>query len=290
MKKVGELSRNISQSVSPIAEQVGSNITSFTQYATEKIWASPDVTNLPLEFTSLENKIAFVKDFLKEFSKMGKHLIAVDSLFDYDSAKNQVQGIASNIGVKFMALASYGMNKENPTETEDRSSYLSLYQKLGRASIQESENVGLDIGLGNSLFKFGSIEENIGEYKKKQDTELLSRMVNNAEVYSNTKFENVIKANKHVHKLRLALDSAKASYKQISVEEKRRLAQDSISAQEKELEIKVTGSIREMRNLVQSPDLISLLIESASAMNEFYASSSSLLEDLKPELSSQPYR
>ncbi|OMJ07580.1 hypothetical protein AYI70_g12078 [Smittium culicis] len=238
-------------------------------------------------FASLKQKLKIVKDLFDNLGRVGKQMAGMDLIFDINRAKSQFSDITNNFSGKLLSLTNYGSGKSGKVTVKENIDgiYTSVYKRLGSASIEESEKVGLDSSLGCSLFKFGSIEDNVGEYKKKLESKYIELLVEKTEDFSNKTFKDALNSNNQVFALNSKLDSLKQSFEGLSNEEKRAAAEVEIRSAEKEMESRIQESIKKMTEILQSPDLIALLSDTSSAMLDFYTNAGNLLEDLKPELS-----
>lgn len=88
-----------------------------------------------------------------------------------------------------------------------------LSHALSRACIQSAEEIGLEEPMGSALFKYATVQEKVGDMRLVMDQEITNKFVTPFGTTMNTQIQAALKARRNVYNTRLALDTAKAQYR-----------------------------------------------------------------------------
>ncbi|KAJ2475141.1 BAR domain-containing protein, partial [Coemansia sp. RSA 2320] len=158
-----------------------------------------------------------------------------------------------------------------------------LQHALARASLDVSERIGLEEPLGAALFKFGSIEEKVGNEKLQQDRSIHAKFIDPMAASLDSGFALAQNARKEVAAARLSLDAAKAAFKGAKSGHAD-AARRNVETAEDHFVTVVEEAMGLMRAVVESPAPLRYLSDLVAAQLAFHKEAAALLADLAPEI------
>ncbi|PVU84967.1 hypothetical protein BB559_007271 [Furculomyces boomerangus] len=307
MESFTKITQDINHSISPLTEKLGTNLVQLKQLVSEKFGENAKATSIPEEFILLEKKVEILKSLSTNFIQIGKSIAENDRAFEISNLQNQMYSYSASITQRFKSFTQSGQTapQPQPTNTSDnKESYIPIYNKLSKVCLDSAEPVSLETPLGGALFKLGSIEKNIGIYKNNMDQSIKNDFVNKIEDFLNSKVLQVqffhisipnITAtflthflitkdkNKEVYKARLTLDAAKSNLAS-SKEAKKHIFIAEVQEAERDFDFCVNSSIKDMEKLLNSGDILTCILDLAKYQLDFYKEAGSIVGDLVPEL------
>ncbi|KAJ2499923.1 BAR domain-containing protein, partial [Coemansia sp. RSA 2052] len=208
MDSFSKFTQNVSTNWSPFAEKVGKSFTQYKQLASEKLTSNAEVTELPTDYVALEQRYEAVRQATLSLVRLTRSYTAPPTNFDVQALQQQFSTLTSKIGGKRDAEAVAAAQKR-----EEESVPNTVQHAIARTSLDVSERVGLEEPLGAALFKFGSIEEKVGNEKIKQDRCIHAKFIEPMTTTLESGVALAQNARKEVASARLTLDAAKTAFK-----------------------------------------------------------------------------
>ncbi|KAJ1964577.1 BAR domain-containing protein [Dipsacomyces acuminosporus] len=278
MDSFNKFTQNVSTNWSPFAEKVGKSFTQYKQFASEKLGNTAEVTELPNDYVTLEKRYESVRQASLTLVRLAKSYTAPPAHFDVQTLQNQITSFTSRIGTKRDAEAVAAAASKREEEAPNTHQHA-----IARTSLEVSEKIGLEEPLGAALFKFGSIEEKVGNGKLGQDKAIHEKFVAPMNTIIESSIALAQNARKEVQSARLTLDAAKAAFKNAKPD-KADVARREVEAAEDHFVTIVEEAMSLMRAVVESPEPLRNLSEFVNAQLAFHKEAAELLSDLAPEI------
>ncbi|ORX66598.1 hypothetical protein DL89DRAFT_238228 [Linderina pennispora] len=259
MESFNKFTQSVSTNWTPFADKVGKSFTQYKQLATEKLANNAEVTSLPNDYVQLEQRYEAVRHATQSLVKLAKSYTAAPTHYDVQTLQNQLANL-----------------------TEDQTPNTHQHA-MARTALEVSEKVGLEEPLGAALFKFGSIEEKVGDGKLAQDKTIQDKFVAPMMATIESSIALAQNARKEVQAARLTLDAAKSTFKN-SVPSRADAARRDVESAEDRFVTIVEEAMNLMRAVVGSPEPLRYLSELVNAQLEYHKAAASLLSDLAPEI------
>ncbi|KAJ1934562.1 BAR domain-containing protein [Linderina macrospora] len=278
MESFTKFTQSVSTNWTPFADKVSKGFTQYKQLATEKLATNAEVTSLPNDYVNLEQRYEAVRHSAITLVKLAKTYTAAPTHYDVQTLQNQLANLTVKMGAKNDAesVAAAAAKKEEQTPNTHQ-------HAMARTALEVSEKVGLEEPLGAALFKFGSIEEKVGDGKLEQDKRIQDKFVAPMMATIESSIALAQNARKEVQAARLTLDAAKSTFKNAAPSKADAARRDVESAEDRFVTI-VEEAMNLMRAVVESPEPLRYLSELVSAQLEFHKAAASLLSDLAPEI------
>ncbi|KAJ1929306.1 BAR domain-containing protein [Tieghemiomyces parasiticus] len=286
--------QSFSSKINPFAQRLTKSFTQAKQWSQEKMGTATDVTELPKEYNDLEQRFDAIRNVQQTMLRLSKTYTSAplslevnqigESIWDFSkTVSGRIQsatmgGEESGAGAASGPSASGG--PRSPTEEPVPKT---VYHAMGRNSLKGSEEVGLEEPYGAALFKFGSIQEKIGDSKLQLDDDVrfkFSDPINNS---LNTSIALALKARKNVYSSRLSLDATKNNLKNARPEHADQAQHEILKAEDEFVAI-VEEAMSLMKAVVESPEPLRHLSELVAAQLRHYKESYELLSELAPEV------
>ncbi|KAI8323282.1 hypothetical protein GQ54DRAFT_332620 [Martensiomyces pterosporus] len=278
MDSFNKFTQNVSSGWSPFAEKVGKSFTQYKQLASERLGNSGEVTELPSDYVTLERRYESVRHASLSLVRLAKSYASPPTHFDVQTLQSQFASLTSKIGSKRDAEAVAAAASKKEEETPN------TYQHaMARTSLEVSERIGLEEPLGAALFKFGSIEEKVGDGKLNQDKTIHDKFIGPMNATLESSIALAQNARKEVQSARLTLDAAKTAFKSAKPE-RADVARREVEAAEDHFVTIVEEAMSLMRAVVESPEPLRYLSELVNAQLAFHKEAAELLSDLAPEI------
>ncbi|PVU96843.1 hypothetical protein BB561_000941 [Smittium simulii] len=312
------------------SSKVGVNLNQFKRMAYEKIGVATDITPLPEDYILLENQVAQFKILISELLKLWKLTVSEDRYSDYTFSMRQSTDPKSSFTDMFWAKKPNRQSFTSDLNTRNRLNSTSsidfsvksinendlappLYSSVSSACISAAIDIGLEQPLGNILFKFGSIEQNIGQFKNSMDQTIYNESWPKLTSLLSTKLAEINEACSLVHKYRLALDAARSLYQpkpsvpktsetddtleknstdktsntSIVDESLTQIDNNSIMPvhdEQAHFYSSINEAIKKMRGLLSSTALYEIILIYTKQQLLFFRESTNILTDLLPEI------
>ncbi|KAJ1644543.1 BAR domain-containing protein [Coemansia erecta] len=283
MDSFSKFTQNVSTSWSPFAAKVGRSLTQYKQLASEKLTTTAEVTELPSDYLELEQRFEAVRQTHQTLARLAKAYVAPPTTFDMQALQQQFTTLTTKIGGGKQTEEQMRAVKEAEEAAAAREASNTYQHAIARASLDVSEKVGLEEPLGAALFKFGSIEEKVGNEKIKQDKLVGTKFVQPLVDTLEGSIAMAQNARKQVGAARLSLDAAKGAFKNAHGD-KVDGARREVEGAEDHFVTVVEEAMKLMRAVVESPENLRHLVAFVNAQLAFHRESSALLADLAPEL------
>ncbi|KAJ1878215.1 BAR domain-containing protein [Coemansia sp. RSA 1722] len=279
MDSFSKFTQNVSTSWSPFAEKVGRSLTQYKQLASEKL-TNVTTTELPSDYIELESRYEAVRQTHLSLSRLAKAYVTPPAHYDMQTLQHQFNTLTSKIN------NNKQMEEQVVREVADREATNTYQHGIARASLDVAEKVGLEEPLGAALFKFGSIEEKVGNEKIKQDRVIDSKFIKPLLDTLEGSIAMAQNARKQVAAARLTLDAAKNAFKNATTTRADRVdsARSEVENAEDHFVTVVEEAMKLMRAVVESPENLRHLVAFVNAQLAFHKESAALLGDLAPEL------
>ncbi|ODV72373.1 Gvp36p CYBJADRAFT_185849 [Cyberlindnera jadinii NRRL Y-1542] len=276
--------QKLSSEITPLAQRTARQIQ-------EKLGQTDDISQLPQEYTELEQKVDLLKSVYKT-------LLSVTSTFDSESydypnnVKESVTEMSKNFTNKVEKLASARSTSEAHAvivSENPRSLPKTLNQALSTAAnvsalkIQQlSTDDSLDI-VAQGLTQVGQVEAKISEAKLQQD-KLIQTNVNKPFVLQLKQSLSVAdRARKNVENKRLSYDAARSSLKNCKPEKEASL-RVTLESLEDEFAAATEDAVVVMKDVLKKAEVLEQLTELITAQLAFHKAASELLGQLLPTL------
>ncbi|KAJ2523269.1 BAR domain-containing protein [Coemansia sp. RSA 1939] len=279
MDSFSKFTKNVSSNWTPFADKVSKGFTQYKQLATEKLGSNAEVTELPSDYVALEKRYEAVRQAQLLLVRHAKTYTAPPSQFDVQALQSQFSSLTSKIGGKQDAETVAAARREE----EERNARSTHEHVLARSSLEVAEKIGLEEPLGAALFKFGSIEEKVGDEKLKQNKTIHRGFIEPTTGNIDSGIALAQNARKEVNAARLTLDAAKTSFKNAKPEKADAVRRD-VEAAEDHFVTVVEEAMKLMRAVVESPEHLRYLSELIKAQLAFHKEAAALLGDLAPEI------
>ncbi|KAJ2537739.1 BAR domain-containing protein [Coemansia sp. RSA 1933] len=279
MDSFSKFTQNVSSNWTPFADKVGKSFTQYKQLATEKLGNGGEVTELPSDYVALEKRYEAVRQSALILVRHSSAYTAPPSQFDVQALQSQFSTLTSKISGKQDAEAVASAQREE----EERVARSTHEHVLARSSLEVAEKIGLEEPLGAALFKFGSIEEKVGDEKLKQNKAIHSGFIDPTTGNIESGIALAQNARKQVGTARLTLDAAKTAFKNARPD-RADIARRDVEAAEDHFVTVVEEAMKLMRAVTESPDHLRYLSELVKAQLAFHKEAAALLGDLAPEI------
>lgn len=273
MDSFNKFTQDVSKNWSPFAKQVGKSFTQYRQMANERLGSQAAVTELPTDYQTVEKRFEAVRQSSQSLLRLAKAYVTPPAHFDVQALQHQFTTLTARLNTK--RDAEQVSAPEQPPNTHQHG--------LARASLEVSEQVGLEEPLGAALFKFGSIEEKVGSEKLKQDKEIQTGFIQPLMESLESGLALAQNSRKEVLSARLAMDAAKAAFKAAkpgTADESRR----EVEAAEDHFIASIEEATKLMTAVIESPEHLRQLTKLVNAQLAFHREAAALLADLAPEI------
>ncbi|KAJ1964954.1 BAR domain-containing protein, partial [Dispira parvispora] len=252
-------------------------------WSQEKIGTATEVTELPKEYVDLEKRFDAVRNVQLTLLRLGKTYTSPALSLDVNQIGEQIWDFSRTVSDKIQHATMGNEDLRSPTDPEEESVPKSIYHALGRAGLKASEDVGLEEPYGAALFKFGSIQEKVGESKLKSSEDIRHKFTDPVANNINTSIALALKARKNVYSSRLSLDATKNALKNSRPEHADQVQHEIIKAEDEFVAI-VEEAMSLMKAVVESPEHLRYLSELVNAQMNHFKESYELLSELAPEV------
>ncbi|KAJ1994177.1 BAR domain-containing protein [Dimargaris cristalligena] len=280
--------QSFSQKINPFAQKLNRSFTQVKQWSQEKMGTATEVTELPKEYNDLERRFDAVRNIQQALVRLSKTYTAAPLALDMNQIGESIWDFSRSVSGKIQHAALGQEEAAGPVspKTTEEPIPKTVYHGMGRTALKASETVGLEEPYGAALFKFGSIQEKIGEAKLNLDDEVLLKFTDPVQNNLNTSIALALKARKNVYSSRLALDATKNALRSTNPTrpDQTDQAQHEILKAEDEFVAVVEEAMSLMKAVVESPEALRNLSELVSAQLRYYKEASDLLSELAPEI------
>ncbi|OMJ25010.1 Protein GVP36 [Smittium culicis] len=287
MDQFTKFTQGISQNLSPFAEKVGANFTQFRQLASEKLGATIVITELPRDYIELENRFEGIRNIHLELIKYAKIFSHSDNSMDLKHIQTQLRDLTTNIGDKINTMAGTSRAMSPPSSGNDSittsAEPQTPYHAVSQLCIGNSEKIGLEEPLGAGLYKFGAAFDKIGDSRLRMNNDIRLNVVAALQSELSSKISIAQKLRKDVQGARLALDASKSSLKSATPAKENALRIEVEKSEDVFVTV-VEDAMKQMRSVLESPDVIQSVSALASAQLEYYKEAQNILSSLIPEL------
>lgn len=135
--------------------------------------------------------------------------------YDYpQQIQESVVEISRSVEAQIKNVIQSPAEREAETREAPRiTQHKTLPHALARAAAQGAEALGTEEPLGAALLKYAAVQDKLGDYRIKMDSEIVQKFVQPFNTTLNTNIQFAMKARKNVQSARLTLDAARARYK-----------------------------------------------------------------------------
>lgn len=291
-KKVQELSSSVSQKAQEAQldqkfKDLKTNTSLFAnstqRLIQEKLGQVTDISQLPDEYTQLENRVDKIKLIYENFLKVTK--IYENESYDYPgNIKESVDDFSKTVGGKLHEL-SKATNREQ-AQSALLSSQLkepkTLNYALSKVALTSSEHVEDDV-LANFLAKYSDVQTKIAQLRLQQDTMIQTKFNKAIKEKLDQEIAASTKARKLVEQKRLQYDVVRSNRLKNTKPEKQAALQVEESTYEEEFAKATDDAIIAMSKVVELADFTTNLQELVAAQLAYHKSSAELLEELVNE-------
>ncbi|KAL2711346.1 Protein GVP36 [Kluyveromyces marxianus] len=291
-KKVQELSSSVSQKAQEAQldqkfKDLKTNTSLFAnstqRLIQEKLGQVTDISQLPDEYTQLENRVDKIKLIYENFLKVTK--IYENESYDYPgNIKESVDEFSKTVGGKLHEL-SKATNREQ-AQSALLSSQLkepkTLNYALSKVALTSSEHVEDDV-LANFLAKYSDVQTKIAQLRLQQDTMIQTKFNKAIKEKLDQEIAASTKARKLVEQKRLQYDVVRSNRLKNTKPEKQAALQVEESTYEEEFAKATDDAIIAMSKVVELADFTTNLQELVAAQLAYHKSSAELLEELANE-------
>ncbi|BAO38971.1 protein GVP36 [Kluyveromyces marxianus] len=291
-KKVQELSSSVSQKAQEAQldqkfKDLKTNTSLFAnstqRLIQEKLGQVTDISQLPDEYTQLENRVDKIKLIYENFLKVTK--IYENESYDYPgNIKESVDEFSKTVGGKLHEL-SKATNREQ-AQSALLSSQLkepkTLNYALSKVALTSSEHVEDDV-LANFLAKYSDVQTKIAQLRLQQDTMIQTKFNKAIKEKLDQEIAASTKARKLVEQKRLQYDVVRSNRLKNTKPEKQAALQVEESTYEEEFAKATDDAIIAMSKVVELADFTTNLQELVAAQLAYHKNSAELLEELVNE-------
>ncbi|KAJ1920487.1 BAR domain-containing protein [Mycoemilia scoparia] len=236
----------------------------FTLYKQAKRFgANAHITELPQDYLVLEQRFLALQKTHRQLVRLTKGFVSSANGLNMEQIQTQAISYTKQAGQQINRFigtnAGSDPNSQNANAAQEDNKPKTYYHAVSRECLESSEKVDLEQPLGAGMFKFGCLEEKVGNAELVQDLR------------------------KQVYDARIMLDAAKTSHKNAKPERQAALAQDVEKAEDHYVTI-VEKTMTQMRELLESPELLRSLSSLVAAQIQFHQKALEHLQDLAPEL------
>ncbi|KAG0336854.1 hypothetical protein BG004_007877 [Podila humilis] len=160
-----------------------------------------------------------------------------------------------------------------------------LSHALSRVCIQSAEEVGLEEPMGSALFKYATVQEKVGDMRLAMDQEITDKFVTPFGTTMNTQIQHALKGRRQVYNTRLALDTAKAQYRNTKPE-RAEACKVEVEQAEDQFVAALEETMALMKIVLETPEPLRNLADMVSAQLAFYKDAFEILNDVAPEIDS----
>ncbi|KAF8981153.1 hypothetical protein BGZ52_003161 [Haplosporangium bisporale] len=280
-----------SQQLNPLAAKLSKQYSQAKQFAQEKMGTAEDVTELPQEYKDLEKRFDAVKNMHTNLLRITKTYQT--QTYDYPAQLQETLGeygrsISDRISQATLSpaekAAADAAALEDPHRRENTPPK-TLSHALSRACIQSAEEVGLEEPIGSALFKYATVQEKVGDMRLVMDQEITNKFVTPFGTTMNTQIQAALKARRNVYSTRLALDTAKAQYRNTRPE-----WAEASKVEVEQAEDLFVAALEEtmalMKVVLETPEPLRNLADMVAAQLAFYKDAYEILNDVAPEIDS----
>ncbi|KAJ2454072.1 BAR domain-containing protein [Coemansia sp. RSA 2336] len=279
MDSFAKFTQNVSTNWTPFADKVSKGFTQYKQLASETL-GSQEKTELPQDYVALERRYESVRQHTLVLLRLTKSFTATSThLVDMQALQTQFSSLTSRISGKQRDASQPIEPPAKPSDTQPTTTQ----HEIARASLDAAEKIGLEEPLGAALFKFGSIEEKVGEQKIKQDRSIQKGYVEPTSQMLESSIALAQNARKQVQAARLTLDANKSAFKNARPD-KAQQARSEVERAEDHFVTVIEEAMRLMRAVVESPQHLKCLSELVNAQLNFHKEAAAMLADLAPEI------
>ncbi|KAK9478094.1 BAR domain-containing family protein [Lipomyces japonicus] len=275
---VNESLRGITSSFSPFARRTGRLIQ-------ERLGNADEITELPQEYLDLEKRV----DALKA---VHNKLLAVTSQYGhegYDYPPNLRESFADlsrSVSERVQTLAQAQSAAEAQaalTRSITKSAPKTFAHAISRAALSASHQLPITDPIGVSLEKYAVAQERVGEAQLAQDSLITSRFNAALTTSLTTSLKFADRARRNVTNARLSLDAAKTSAR-TAKPEKQDAARVEVEQAEDEFVAATEEAVSVMKNVLDTPDLLSNLSDLIAAQLAYHKTSYEILSEIAPEI------
>lgn len=289
-KKASELANTVSQKAQEanLDQKFKELTTNLPAYANstqrmlqEKLGQVTDISQLPDEYTQLEERVERIKLVYENFLKVTK--VYENEGYDYPvNVRESVNEFSKVMGGKLHDLSKVRNANEvqnvllsSPHIKEPKT----LNYALSKVSLTSSEHVE-DENLAHFLAQFSDVQTKIAQLRIQQDTMIQTKFNKAIKDKLDLEIESSHKARKLVEQKRLQYDIARSNRMSNTKPEKQASLQVEESTCEEEFAKATDDAIVAMGKVVELADFTVNLREFASAQLNYHKASAELLEEL----------
>jgi hypothetical protein len=260
-----------------VSASVTKQLVQASQFAKEKVLRDVDVTELPAEYKSLEEKVDNIKLMHEMFLKVSRNYSYPH--YDYEAdITEKITDFASVVSSNAYTLANRyaGTNtRRDSIEADDKPASLShCFAKAAYSSIELTE----DESFKTALKKFGSTQERIGKSRIQQDNAVLMMFYHPLEAKMSSVIDEAIKSRRAVTAARLTYDSLRdrADIRSVSQLHAQQAKHDFLG--------QVETTMAKMKLVLEDGDALKCLSDLVAVQLQYHKAAFEALQDLSPIL------
>lgn len=276
--------QKFSQEFTPLAQRTARSLQ-------EKFGNLEDISELPKEYTELENKIETLR-------LVYSNLLTVTATYDQESydnplnVKETLNEVSKNLSLKVGKLAHARTTEEaqaaliaaNPKgQPKTLNHSISTAANLSALKIQQSSTDDSFDLVAQGLTSIGQTELKLGEARLQQDKLIQERVNLQLRRQLKENLNRADKARKVVDNKRLSYDAARASFKSARPEKEASL-RVQLETLEDEFTAAIEHAVSVMKQVTESSNVLDQLVEFVTAQLAYHKAASELLDSLLPNL------
>ncbi|SCV99924.1 LAFE_0B05534g1_1 [Lachancea fermentati] len=289
-KKFKDLSLAVSQRTQDLTTQLPTLAQSTQRMVQEKLGQVTDISQLPQEYTELENRVDRIKLVYENFLKVTQ--VYENESYDYpNNVRDSVNEFSKVLSVKLHDLS-------HATSTNEAQSILiapgphkdpkTLNYALSKVALTSSEYLNKSAGnedseVASALLKYSDVQAKIAQARLQQDTLIQTRFNKKLREALSENLTKAYNARKHVENMRLQYDVARANLAAAKPEKEASL-RVQMETLEDQFAQATDDAVVIMQQVIQSSEFLKDLHELVVAQLAYYKLSAELLSDFLPQL------
>ncbi|KAI8991019.1 Bin/amphiphysin/Rvs domain for vesicular trafficking-domain-containing protein [Mycotypha africana] len=273
--------------ISPFTQRLNKGFVQVRQMAQERLGTAGDITELPEEYKDLEKRVDALNHVYQNILKVSKTYSA--PYYDYPvQLQESLRGLTNTVTNQIQQFRI----KQPSAPTSAASAVLTpvveehpktLSHAIGRVALQSAIEIGVDDCVGAALEKLGAASEKLGDARVHMDQEVANRLNTPLQGKLKSSIDGANKARRQVQSKRLALDAAKANYRD-APQNKLDLARLDVEQAEDQFVGAVEEATQLMKAALEDSEFLSDLTEFARAQLNYFKHAQDLFSSLVPEL------
>ncbi|KAG0353313.1 hypothetical protein BG005_007383 [Podila minutissima] len=271
-----------SQQLNPLAAKLSKQYSQAKQFAQEKMGTAEDITELPQEYKDLEKRFDAVQ-------KMHTNLLRITKTYQtqtYDYPA-QLQETLSEYGRSVSERISQATLSPAEKAAADAAALEDPHRRENAHPVARpsAEDIGLEEPMGSALFKYATVQEKVGDMRLVMDQEITDKFVTPFGTTMNNQIQAAVKARRSVYSTRLALDTAKAQYRNTRPE-RAEASKVEVEQAEDLFVAALEETMALMKIVLETPEPLRNLADMVAAQLAFYKDAYEILNDVAPEIDS----